>query len=90
MRPDVSNRESRPKSDAATGQRDFLDIAGAAAYLGVKASFIRRLVLEKRVRYYKVGKLVRFRAADLDAFLAAGIVDPEPDINRATMYSRRR
>lgn len=80
-------RANQPKG-AVPG--DVLDIMGAAAYLGVKESFVRRLVLEKRIRYYKVGKLVRFRAADLDTFLAAGIVNPEPVPSGSTMYSRRR
>ena len=54
----------------------MLDVAGAAAYLGVRVAFVRRLVLEKRIRYYKVGKFVRFRPADLDAFVEAGRHDP--------------
>lgn len=54
----------------------LLDVAGAAAYLGVSEVFIRRLVLERRVRYFKVGKFVRFRPPDLDAFVEAGRRDP--------------
>ena len=54
----------------------LLDVAGAAAYLGVTDAFVRRLVLEKRVRYFKVGKFVRFRPVDLDAFVEAGRQDP--------------
>ncbi len=54
----------------------LLDVAGAAAHLGVSEAFVRRLVLEKRVRYYKVGKFVRFRPGDLDAFVDAGRIDP--------------
>ncbi len=84
----------------------LLDVAGAAAYLGVSEAFIRRLVLERRVRYYKVGKFVRFRPFDLDAFVEAGRRDPvEPWVpvgsprrratgrtsaQRAGMASRRR
>jgi len=54
----------------------LLDVAGAAAHLGVSEAFVRRLVLEKRVRYYKVGKFVRFRPGDLEAFVDAGRIDP--------------
>lgn len=54
----------------------LLDIAAAAAHLGVSEVFIRRLVLEKRIRYYKVGKFVRFRPADLEAFVEAGRREP--------------
>jgi excisionase family DNA binding protein len=60
----------------------LLDIAGAAAHLGVSEAFVRRLVLERRVRYYKVGKFVRFRPGDLDAFVEAGRRDPvEPRVH---------
>ncbi len=61
---------------AAGAAGPWLDVAGAAAHLGVSIAFIRRLVLEKRVRYYKVGKFVRFRPDDLDAFVEAGRRDP--------------
>ena len=54
----------------------LLNVAGAAAYLGVTDAFVRRLVLERRVRYFKVGKFVRFRPPDLDAFVEAGRRDP--------------
>ncbi|WP_051325271.1 helix-turn-helix domain-containing protein [Glycomyces tenuis] len=47
----------------------------AAAYMAVTERFIRRLVLEGRIRYYKLGKYVRFEQEDLDAFIDAGRVD---------------
>ena len=56
----------------------LLDVAGAAAHLDVSEAFIRRIVFEKRVRYYKVGKFVRFRPSDLDAFVEAGRTDAVP------------
>ncbi len=73
----------------------LLDVAGAAAHLGVSEAFVRRLVLERRVRYFKVGKFVRFRPSDLDAFVEAGRRDPvEPWVHvrspqrRGTRYAR--
>ncbi len=66
----------------------LLDVAGAAAYLGVTNAFVRRLVLEKRVRYFKVGKFVRFRPVDLDAFVEAGRQDPMD--TRIHLRSRKR
>jgi excisionase family DNA binding protein len=56
----------------------YLDVDAAAEYLGVSVSFIRRLVLERRVRYYKLGKYLRFDPADLDALVAKTRVDPVP------------
>ncbi len=68
----------------------MFDVAGAAAHLGVSVAFVRRLVLEKRVRYYKVGKFVRFRPADLDAFVEAGRQDPvEMRIHVGSTLDRR-
>lgn len=70
---------SRPRKRA----QGLLDIAAAAAYLGVNETFIRRLVLERRVRYYKVGKFVRFLLADHRALVLAGTVDPQPSTGAA-------
>lgn len=46
-----------------------MSIPQGATYLGVSPRFVRRLVDEGRVPYLKVGRLVRLRVADLDAFL---------------------
>jgi excisionase family DNA binding protein len=54
---------------------DLLDVEGAAAYLGVPETYVRRIVLEKRVIYYKLGKYLRFKSSDLDALLDAGRVE---------------
>ncbi len=53
-----------------------LTLAEAAAYLNVSERFMRRLVAERRIAFHKVGHFVRFRAADLEAFLEAGRVEP--------------
>jgi excisionase family DNA binding protein len=58
--------------------RPPLDLAQAAAYLNVSERFVRRLVAERRIAFHKVGHFLRFRAADLDAFLEAGRVEPVP------------
>jgi excisionase family DNA binding protein len=59
-------------------------VSGAAAYLGAPVSFVRRLVLERRVRYYKLGKYLRFDPVDLDNLVAATRVDPIPDSRLTT------
>lgn len=50
---------------------NLIDMSAAAERLGVGERFIRRLVIERRVAYHKVGKFVRFDPADIDDFLAA-------------------
>ena len=63
------------KSDKSNGSI-LLDVPLAADYLTVTERFIRRLVDEKRVKYFKVGRYLRFDPADLDKFIQAGRVDP--------------
>ena len=65
--------KTRPKSEL---QSELLDVAGAARISGVTVVFVGRLVMERRIRYYKLGKFVRFRTADLDAFVEGGRIDP--------------
>ena len=60
----------------ALAESGLVDVAGAASYLGVTAPFVRRLVLERRLRYFKLGKFVRFKIVDLDAFIEAGRHEP--------------
>ena len=53
-----------------------LSIEDAAHRLGVSVRYVRRMVDEKRVRYLKIGRLVRFRDADLEAFLTQSEIQP--------------
>ncbi len=55
-----------------------LDIRAAAEYLGVTERYMRRLVAERRVKHYKLGKFLRFHPADLDALLNAGVREAVP------------
>ena len=59
---------------------NWLSVEAAAAYLGASEGFVRKLVLEHRLRHYKVGKLLRFDPADLDEFVRNGRVDPVDDL----------
>jgi excisionase family DNA binding protein len=43
--------------------------------LGTSLRFVRRLVLERRIPFIKVGRHVRIAASDLEAFIAAGRVE---------------
>lgn len=53
----------------------YVTVDGAAEYLATGPRFIRRLVAERRVRFYKVGGHVRFKLADLEAYAQSGRVD---------------
>jgi len=48
----------------------LIDVGGLAERLGVDVRFVRRLVDERRIPFYKVGKHVRFDPADVAHWLA--------------------
>ena len=48
----------------------------AAERLNTTTRFIRRLVAERRIAFTKVGRHVRIESDVLDAFIAAGRVEP--------------
>ena len=56
----------------------LLDKAEAAAYLNTTERHIQRLWAERRITAVKVGRKVRFRMVDLDAWIEAHTV-PEVD-----------
>ena len=53
----------------------MLTVDQAARRLGTPVRFVRRLVAERRIRFYKVGKYVRFHPDDLADYLSQGRVD---------------
>lgn len=59
-----------------TPDGDLLTVDQVAGRLGTGTRFVRRLVTERRIRFYKVGKYVRFDPADVAAYIRAGAVDP--------------
>ncbi|WP_019877809.1 excisionase family DNA-binding protein [Sporichthya polymorpha] len=67
--------DPRPRQNAVAG--DLLSVPQAAERLGTPVRFIRRLISERRIRFYKVGRYVRLDTHDLDAFIASGRVEPE-------------
>ena len=58
-----------------TKRSKLIDVEEAAVRLGVTPRFIRRLVSERRVAFFKIGKFIRFDPAQLDRWLAACRVD---------------
>jgi len=74
----VPNVETTAR-DAATSNV-LLDVESAALALGTPVRFVRRLVAERRIRFYKIGRYVRIDRRDLDAFIAAGTVEPSGSV----------
>lgn len=53
------------------GDAVLLDTDAAAAYLSVPRRYMYRLTSERRITYVKLGRMLRFRKADLDAYIDA-------------------
>jgi excisionase family DNA binding protein len=62
---------------------NYLSVPEAALYLNTSVRFVRRLIAERRIAFHKLGAHVRLAVADLDAFIAAGRVEP---ITEASVY----
>ena len=73
--PRSRRREPSMGPNGASGRRSMVGIAELAVELGVKVSFVRRLVHERRIPYYKVGRHVRFDPSEVHAWLGDGRVD---------------
>ena len=55
--------------NATPDRLPLIDLRAVAARLGVNDRFVRRLVAEDRITFYKVGRLLRFDPAEVEAWL---------------------
>jgi len=68
-------------NDDQTELPELWGVDELAAYLGVTKHYVYRLTHEHRIRFVRVGKTVRFRRADVAAWMDAETVEaakPEP------------
>lgn len=72
----------RPATRGPEVSGGLLTVGQAADYLGTSERFVRRLIAERRIAFHHVGRHVRLAVGDLDAFVAAGRVEP---ITRASV-----
>ena len=66
-----------PSRPVPRGRR-LLDIDAVAEQLGTSVRHLRRLVQERRIPVVRVGRLIRFDPADLDAWLEEHRSSAEP------------
>lgn len=59
---------------SATPDR-LLTVEEAGQALGTGPRFPRRLIAERRIRFVRIGRLVRIHESDLQAFIQEGTVD---------------
>jgi excisionase family DNA binding protein len=56
----------------------MLSVTEAAEVLGVSAWTIRQWQSRRKLNFYKIGRLAKFRMSDLLAFIEAGKVEANP------------
>lgn len=67
----------------------LLDCRQLAERLNVPVRLVRRLILEKRIPYLKVGRYVRFDGDDVDAWLASNQTLPR-NVGAGSPHAGRR
>jgi excisionase family DNA binding protein len=55
----------------------YLTVPEAAQHLNTTVRFVRRLIEERRIAFHRLGRHVRLARTDLDAFIAAGRIEPD-------------
>lgn len=53
----------------------YLTVDEAAEYMNTSVRFVRRLIAERRIPFHKIGRHVRLKVQDVDAFIDAGRVE---------------
>ena len=60
----------------------LLDVDQAAARLGTKLRFVRRLTAERRIEFHRLGRHVRISEHAVAEFIEAGRVEPVRRLRR--------
>jgi excisionase family DNA binding protein len=71
----------------ATYAGELLTIEQAADRIRMSARYVRRLIAERRIGFYRLGRSVRIDPAELTAFVTAGRIDP---ITETTVWNDLR
>lgn len=81
QRDHIWGLQSRAEPDQSDGHHTvpaLLSVDDVAKALGLDQRFVRRLVFERRIAYFKIGRYVRFDANDVARWIAAARVEPAP------------
>lgn len=70
------NRDPAGDDVEPDSSRDWLGTAAAAAYIGVTTRTLYRFINDGAIPAYKLGRVIRIRRTDLDAFLEAHRIAP--------------
>ncbi|MHC4268351.1 MAG: helix-turn-helix domain-containing protein [Planctomycetota bacterium] len=61
----------------ANNDDGLMDMDQAAKYLCIKKSSLYQLCMRRKISVIKIGRLNKFRKADLDNFIKQNVVDAE-------------
>ncbi|MCE0535757.1 helix-turn-helix domain-containing protein [Kineosporia rhizophila] len=73
--------------DSHAAVPELLTIEAAAERISMSARYVRRLVAERRIVFYRLGRAVRIDPRDLVEYIAAGKVAP---ITETTVWNDLR
>jgi excisionase family DNA binding protein len=85
MRAARTDEGHQSTTGVTTTRGPLLDVDAVAVALGVTPRHIRRLIAERRIPFFKVGKFIRFDPGALDLWLDQTRVDVQgsPSSGRA-------
>ena len=66
---------------------ELLTVEQAADRIRMSARYVRRLIAERRIGFYRLGRSVRIDPAELTAFVTAGRIEP---ISETTVWNDLR
>jgi excisionase family DNA binding protein len=81
-----TGRNTTPLSTPALPKL-LLTVEEAAQHINMSPRYVRRLVAERRIVFYRVGRAVRLAPADLSAHVNSGRVEP---ITPTTVWTHLR
>jgi excisionase family DNA binding protein len=69
---------------------ELLNVGEISQYLGVPKSHVYALVEAREIPFYRIGRLLRFRKADIDSWLNKKRVEPVADEMAKNILARSR
>jgi excisionase family DNA binding protein len=66
---------------------ELLNLEEAANRIGMSVRYVRRLIAERRIVFYRIGRSIRIDPADLTALVESSRVEP---ITSASVWSNTR
>lgn len=71
----ITAKSAQVSMPTGSNVTELIDVDAAADLLGTPPRFVRRLIAERRIRFYKLGRYVRIDRTDVESFIAASRVE---------------